>query len=354
MKKKRKFVNIRSTSELARHLGLSRWSISRVLNQKPGVSIETADMIRKAISKYGFIPDPAARSLRGGKTATIGICLQEMENLNLRSKISAIQNRLKGEGYRGLLEFTLGEEQVEDDVIRHFASMRVEGIIIIASQQTSRSDGFKLIKAQDIPAVFLDPIDCRLPGSVMADRKLAMKLIVDHLCSLGHKKIAVLGIRPDMIYGKVRIQGIIEAAKAHRIAPSSLRFVSNQESTAADYRCGWALAEKYFEGAHDESAIIALNDRIAFGIMAYMKNTGLAVPQDVSIVGYDNMDIAEFVSPPLTTIDAHVDLLVNDAIDDLMFQIRNKSDANARVHTIKPDIVVRNTTSAVSHKIRRK
>ena len=340
---------IDSTAKLAKHLGISRWSVSRVLNKKPGVSAATADKIRKAMTRYGFVPDPAARSLRGGKTATIGICLQELETLHLESKISAIQKRLKNEGYRGLVEFTLGEEMVEDDVMRHFASMRVEGVVVFASQLTTKSSGHRLIRTNGIPAVFVDPINRNLPGTVITDREYAMHLVVNHLCRYGHSRFAVFGVNPDMTYGGVRVEGLIEAVKSNKLPASSLNMISGKEP-GVDYGCGWSMAKRYFGDDHVDTAIIALNDRVAVGAMAYMKEEGIDVPRQMSIVGYDNMDIAAYTSPPLTTVDAHVELLINDAVDKLMVQIRNGRAPGRTAHVIKPELVIRATTSVPGRK----
>ena len=152
-----------------------------------------------------------------------------------------------------------------------------------------------------------------------------------------------------MAYGGVRIGGLVAAVKSNKLPASSLNMIVNEEP-GADYGCGWSLAKRYFGDDHVDTAIIALNDRVAFGVMAYMREEGIDVPRQMSVVGYDNMDIAAYTSPPLTTVDAHVELLVNDAVDTLMVQIRNSRAPSRTAHVIKPELVIRATTSVPEKK----
>lgn len=337
---------IQSTTQLARHLGLSRWTVSRALNHHPGIHPRTVERVRRAMQELRFEPDPLARALRGGRTATIGIAIQELENLNLTSKISALQQKFREQHYRGLIEFTLGRAEIEEQVIRHFAAMRVEGVVLIGCRQTARSHGYQLLQASRIPVLSIDPLDQMLPGAIAVDRGKAMALLVDHLYHLGHRKFAALGVDPDIPYGNVRVSALQEAFRQHaRSWSRHVKTFLDASRAHLDFEYGEQLAERFIHSHWPATALIALNDRIAFGAMRRLQQSGYAIPRDVSVVGYDNIELAAYCTPSLTTIDAQVDNLIDQAAEMLFAQIRSQTAPQNEPRLVQPRLVIRASTA---------
>jgi DNA-binding LacI/PurR family transcriptional regulator len=337
---------VTSTAHLARHLGLSRWTVSRALNNHPGVRRRTVERLRRAMQELHFEPNPFARGLRGGRTALIGICIQELENLNLTSKISDLQHRLRENHYRGLIEFTMGQPSMEERVIRHFVGMRVEGVVIVASSQTSRSAGLQMLRKNQVPTIFIDPLEENVPGSISVDRRQAMRLVIDHLHGLGHRQFAALGMTPDVPYGVTRLTGLQMAFRQRALLwRENLTVFSEKKPGNLDFAYGWRLAERFIQKRCRATAILALNDRIAFGAMRRLQQHGCRLPQDISLVGYDNIDLAAFCSPTLTTIDTQVDRLIDRTTELLYSQIRGQTKSHGEPLQIAPLLVQRESTA---------
>ncbi len=334
---------IRSTAELAAHLQLSRWTVSRALNNHPAVKPATRDRVLAAAQALHFAPNQMARSLQGGRTGLVGVCFNELESPVLVKKISILHRLLRERGQRGLIELTHGDPQAEREVIAHFARMRVDGIITVYSQVAS-SDEFSALSADTgIPVVHVDPLTESLHPAATLDRAAAMRLLVDHLVALGHRRVALLGIRRTLYPDRWR--GLRAAFKKHAIAePAAVRVFADENSDAQDYAHGRALAEELLADGYRPTAILALNDRVAIGASARLQEAGWRFPQDCSITGFDNIDVAEHTRPALTTIDHQSDLIMREALE--LLSAPAKSGDTRRV--IKPRLIVRASTGPVS------
>ncbi|MDD2710604.1 MAG: LacI family DNA-binding transcriptional regulator [Verrucomicrobiae bacterium] len=338
--------NVRSTSQLAKHLGLSRWTISRALNKHPGVNAKTVERVQQAMRDLQFEPNPLARGLRGGRTGVIGICVQELENHNLTTKISCLQKQLRDRQYRGVIEFTMGQPKIEEEVLRHFMALRVEGVVMMAPVQPSLSRSFEQLRQHKIPVVAIDPADEAMPGAFAIDRRHAMELAIGHLHDLGHRQFALLGIGENVPFGKTRLAGLDASLKKRGVNPKThLHSFSEPGPVLADYDYGWTLAERFQVNHCQATAIVALNDRIAFGAMRYFQQKGIELPRQLSIIGYDNMGFTGYCSPALTTLDAQVGELIDRATDQLFAQI-SKEAAPAKTPTlIQPALIQRQSTA---------
>ena len=236
------------------------------------------------------------RGLSGGRTGSIGICVQELEDLNLVPKISSLHHRLRRRGLHGLLEFSGGEAGVEEEVLRRFASMRVEGVIAFASVLPRAAASRRLLERQGIPFVSVDPFVAGSGEGVSVDRASAIRQVTGHLLELGHRRFASFGIDPAYPYGRLRQKAL---RRVLRKEGASLTEFFEAAAPRMDFGYGWRLAERLLAapGKAAPTAIIALNDRLAFGAIEFLKRHGRRVPEDISVVGYDNSDLSAFSSP---------------------------------------------------------
>ncbi len=343
------FIKIQSTSALAEHLGLSRWTVSRVLNGHAGVTAKTAARVEKAMQEFGFQPNPMARVLRGARTGTIGVCFQELESPLLAHKTAILQQMLREEGFIALIELTNRNPDLEEKVIRHFLASQVEGIVLVGSLQKPDDAGAAHLAMKKVPTVLVDP-EISLPYSeVSLDREEAMRLVMEHLYNLGHRSFAVLGIDPKDAYGARRWRGIRKTARALGISlKTQISSYFKPDYYQHDYRYGEYLAEQLLRSGVLPTAVIALNDRVAMGAIKRLCAADLEIPRDLSMVGYDNLDFTDYSQPTLTTVDQHVELLMQTARGILLRSIRDGNERGPQRRQIVPVLIERESTAPPS------
>lgn len=333
-----------STSALAERLGLSRWTVSRVINGHSGVRPETVARVRQAMEELGYEPNAFARGLRGGKTGIVGICFQELDNPILTRKAGLLQAAFRERGYRAMIELTNGDRERETEAIRIFMGLRVEGIVLLGS---SLADEDSQALGQ-VPLVWVDP-EKKFPGEqISVDRAYSMKLVLEHLHGLGHRRFGVLGIDPENPYGAFRWPAFKEYARQLSIdldKDATTIYQSGRLDHTYDY--GRELADQLLaECPNIPTGIVALNDRVAIGAINRFREEGLRVPDDISVAGYDNLDIAAHFRPPLTTVDQRESDLMQLACDALIERIEGREAVN-EPRFVRPLLITRSSTGPV-------
>lgn len=340
-----------TTAALAKHLGISRWTISRVLNGHTGVKEETVRKIKQAIHELNFQPSALARGLRGGQTATVGVCFQDLDSPVMAMRAAALQQRLREEGYDTVIELSGASMDLERNAIRRFVGHHVDGIVLIFSRLAADDPAIHLLQREKMPCFWIDPENAVPGDKVMLDRSRSMKLILEHLVGLGHQKIALLGIDPQNRFGALRIPGLTRYAPEVGLdfdRDFLLVFHPGEINHTFDY--GYELAGELVEKSAGSlpTAIIALNDRIAIGAINRLREDGIRVPEDVSVVGYDNIAVGEHFFPTLTTVDHQTDRLMDLAVRGLIAQLRaGNSDFVLRDCYVHPKLVIRRSTGTV-------
>lgn len=305
---------IRSTAELARELGVSRWTVSRALNGHAGVDPATAERIKETASRHGFAPSLLGRGLRSGRTDQAGICLPDLVDYFLTTKITRLQQALQARGFHPVLQILDGRPETENAALERFAAMRCAGVVVIASQLDESAAGFRSLAAAEIPLVRIDPLNLRSPASVSSDRRAAMRLAVRHLHTLGHRRLVVAGLDRESPYGRQRLEGLRTGCRTLKWDfERDVRILPLPE-TRDDFSAGRVMAETFLKDPSGTSAILAINDRIALGLVRTLQDHGWHVPGDVSVIGYDNADFSPYASPALTTLDPQVDQLIEHAV----------------------------------------
>lgn len=308
-----------NTQALAQHLGLSRWTVSRVLNGHAGVRAETRDRVMEAMRELGFRPNPMARGLRGSRNGYVGICFLEFESPVLLRKMAVLQRLLRDQGLRALLELTDGDARQEEAAIRHFLSLKVDGIVVVGATLGESSSIVSELGQRSVPIVLVDPVaDLPFP-QVSVDREAAMRAILEHLLALGHSRFGLLGIDHRIPYGASRLRALKAAAKSAGLAfGEAFSVFSRPEPGVPDYACGSALADQVLGRARRPTAMVAVNDRVALGALHRLRRDGLVAPRDFAMVGFDNLDLTLFTEPALSTIDQQVPTLMEMAVEMLL------------------------------------
>ncbi|MGE9296732.1 MAG: LacI family DNA-binding transcriptional regulator [Puniceicoccales bacterium] len=346
---KKRSGKVANTAALARHLGLSRWTVSRVLNGHPGVLPETVERVRAAMAEVGFQPNTLARGLRGGRTGIVGVCFQEIETPILARKVSLLQQALRVMGYHALIELTNGDQDLERTAIRNFLALHAEGVVLIGSQLNEQDEAIVACQAQEKPIIWVDP-EKKVDGEQLSiDRAYSMRLVLDHLHGLGHRRFAVLGIDPGNPFGAFRWPAFARHCKRLKINLDKQAvnlFTPGQP--VHDYDYGRMLAGQLLEcdGALP-TGVIAVNDQVAIGAINRLREAGIETPRDVSVVGYDNLNICAHFPPPLTTIDQCADRLMQEAADRLVAILKGEGEPEGepRRRLIRPKLIERASTS---------
>lgn len=339
---------IQSTSDLAQCLNLSRWTISRVLNGHTGVALETTRRVRNAMRELGFSPNSLARGLRKGTTNIIGICIPEIEGLYLGQKMEFLRQALAAEGWHAMVAITNGERQEEGEALSRFRTLHAAGVILFASQLSPHSPPVRQFHETQVPLIFVDPMTRPPKGSLCVDRSTGMREAVLHLFDLGHRHITALGLTGESHYTRSRLKGIADAYEERGLNPIKLvRQIALPSCGGSFYEQGRASAALVWGKVAQKrpTALLTVNDRVAIGVMEGLRELGVRVPEDLSIIGYDNMEVTAFLSPQLTTIDAKPDELVSKATERLLQCIRGNEKATESPIVISTRLLVRASTA---------
>jgi len=338
---------IRSTAEFASYVGLARTTVSRVLNGHPGLKSQTVKRVQQAIEETGFTPNAYALHLKGKRTATIGICMENLLTAPAVLKLAALQRRLRERSHASLIEVL--PPGGSRDVIRHFLSMRVDAVVFIGhfiEEEISRR--IDELTTHATPHLVIDQRG--LPGAdtVALDRTRGMRELMAYLLGLGHVSFGLLAITGTTRSVRDRLAGIeAELAVRNLNFAEATRSLDHLHARQNDFEYGRALALSFVAEPGRPTAYVALNDEVAIGAMHGFQAAGLRVPQDVSVAGFNNQDICLMPTPLLTSVDQQVQLTVDAAVDQLLGQIGRPPHPHPQVQMISPKLVVRDSTGPV-------
>jgi len=331
---------VEGTAGLAAHLGVSRWTVSRVLNGHEGVRAETRNRILQAVETLGFEPNKLARGLRGVPSGLVGVSFPHLEAMVLAQKSQALRNELGKSGYRGLFEMPQGNPEVEAEVVRHFLSVQVDGIVLIGSSMDADSPVFDEVRERNVAIVAVDPRNALRIPRVSLDRHRAMYLKLAHLAELGHRKIGILGFESDDLYRSIRIRGLRRAGRKLGLPETSFLWFDERGFGHQEYAYGASLARRVLEmGEAGPTALFCLNDRLAIGAMRTIQFAGKRIPEDYSVVGFDNLPETEWSVPALTTIDQNIGELMRTA-NELLWDAASQPACRK----VEPRLLIRGST----------
>ena len=333
-------AKVASTLGLARYLGLSEWTVSRAINGHPEVKAATRERILRAMEEVGFRPNPVARGLSGKAMGIVGVCFGNAYSAVMIDKISLLDQFLRDQQLRGILSISPRDEESELRILADFLHLRVDAIVLIQSilsaVQLRKTLGSAL-------CVHVDPRSQDILPSVSLDRLEAMHLIVNHLVGLGHRSMGTLGFSSTNI---ARWKGLTETLKEHGLSPDRhLQVFELEDQRAESYGEGIGLAKCALEAKKLPTAFIALNDHIAAGAIQAFRDANYRIPQDISVVGFDNLTVGQHLRPTLTTIDQQPQLLISHAGGLLLEQLGKSSGPSLGKNIkVEPRLIVREST----------
>jgi LacI family transcriptional regulator len=325
-----------SLKELAAHLGLSSATVSLVINRSPGaksIPATTQERVRKAARELNLM----ARSLRQKRSFTIGVIVPEVSEGYAALVLSGIEDHLLQEGYFYLVVSHRHRPDLIDEYPSLLQQRVVEGIIAVDTLLTS---------PPALPAVAISGHK-DLPGvtNIIVDHNLAAHLALDHLQKLGHSKIAIIKGQDFSSDTETRWRAIHSVAQEVRIAlPENLCIQLDGDSPTPEV--GYRVTRKLLERGEPFSALFAFNDISAIGAVQALRESGKRVPEDVSVVGFDDIQSAAYQNPGLTTVRQPLRQMGVVAAETLLARISNPAkNSHPKRVTLKPELVIRGTTA---------
>ena len=335
-----KKVTIKEIAELA---GVSRTTVSRVLSGGAFVNKNTRDKILKIIEEKEYKPSIIAQSLRTHRTRTIGLVLADIENPFYSRVAKGVIDAAEAKNYNVILCNSNNDIKLEERDIRTLMERGVDGLLLTTVELKMKT--IEDLRDKGFPFLL---IDCKLdiPGVnyVVNDDYYGAELATEYLIKLGHKKIFFLGNR-KLLSLRERYRGFKDTLKRHNIEGSNnfvpKKFINMDNTYDIDGIIGYLI-----NGQENVTAIFAGNDYLAVKSITV---NGIKVPEDISVIGYDNIKISSMLKVPLTTIRQPKYLLGKLATEQLLEILGNKSDRKVRQVILRPELVIRQSCRKISN-----
>lgn len=327
--------------EVAERAGVSVTTVSHVVNQTRFVAAETEQRVRDAMQLLNYRPNSLARSLRRGETRTIGLILPDSANPFFAEFARLLEDAAFQQDYSLILCNSNGELEKERRYAEVLFNKQVDGIIFMAAGD----DPFSLhdLVAQSFPLVVVDRIVDHIDvDAVITDNALSGRLAAEHLIALGHRRMGIIRGPSHVTPSAQRVTGFAQTLEQAGLnLPEELQAVGDFHPEA-----GYLAARKLLAASTPPSAIFACNDLMAIGALRAITETGRKVPADISLVGHDDIELASYTRPALTTISQPVENLAETSIRLLLQRIQ--SPEMDRQQIILPNrLVVRQSTRSI-------
>jgi LacI family transcriptional regulator len=283
--------------DIARHAGVSIGTVSHVINGTAGVRVKVADRVRRVMHRLGYRPSQLARGLRRKQTNILGMIVPDITNPFFPLVVRGVEDTAYQRGYRVVLCNADNDSGKEENYFRDLGSYRIAGLIMIPS-----ADSRLATLAASDPAIAVVCVDRGAKAwsgdTITVDNSGGAYQAVRHLISMGHRRIAT-------ITGPMHVTNSIERLRGYQRAlnEAGLKIVPEYAQEGRfDRISGYEKARILLRLIPRPTAIFAANDLIALGVLAALAEAELSCPQDVSLVGFDDLELSSFISPPLTSV----------------------------------------------------
>lgn len=293
--------------DIAREAGASPATVSRVLNHsKHPIKPEMRERIMETSRRLGYIPNLQARSLKNQTSTTIGIIIPSIENPFYPSIVRGIEDEIVSRNYHMMLSSCDRDVQRTNYSIENMLAVNIQGIISIYMDDVPDA----LMKLVDRGGLSLNVVsnDVCLPGThtVLADKEAECAVAVEHLLSLGHRRIALLLDKLDNSIRRKRLSGFQKALQAAGVAYEpeyTYIFGKNVPDTSDQVAVkGYLLMKALLAHTPEVTAIVCMNDTMALGVLKAVREAGRKVPEDYSLISFDGLEFSDSVHPALTTV----------------------------------------------------
>ena len=329
----------RRLADVARKVGVSEATVSRVLNGKPGVSASTRDAVLTALDVLGY---ERPTKLRGERARLVGLVMPELQNPIFPALAEAIGGGLAQNGYTPVLCIQTAGGISESDYVELLLHQQVSGVIFAGgayAQADVNHDHYDRLVELKLPTVLVNaPIDGLGFATVSCDDATSMEQAFGHLLQLGHQRIGILLGPRDHIPSQRKHAAALRMAERYGVELGDDRVVHSLYSLES----GQTAASKLLRSG--VTGIICASDPMALGAIRAVRRAGLRVPEDVSVIGYDDSALMNCTEPPLTTVRQPIEAMGRMVIELLMRQMSSEAPIGDEVF-FAPELVVRSSTA---------
>ncbi len=318
--------------DVAREAGVSTATVSNVLNKTGKVGQRTHLLVLSAVKRLGYVPDVHARHLASRVSRTLGIIVSDIENPFFPEVIKSFETRARHLGYDAILSDTNYDPRRTKEAADRMMEHKVRGVAIMTSEISLRL--IHELARRQIAVTFLDlaPVQGYV-SNLRIDYFSGIEQIVKYLHKNGHKRIAFVAGRPGLKSNVARLQAYEQCMAAVGLEPGPV--LHGDLKFEGGLSAGSAIAKL----SPLPSAVIAVNDLTAVGVIKGLLRAGLRVPEDVSVTGFDKTRLAEYSNPTITTVDIHRDLLGKMAADAL-HELSCSSNPEGREYQIPAELIL--------------
>jgi len=328
--------------DVATAAGVHPATASRALNPgtRPLVSQDTAQRVSEVAARLGYRPNPVARSLRTRRSNTIGVLIPDLNNPLFPPIVRGIEDRLAEYGYVALLGNTDADLAKERLVFDQMRARHVDGFVL--GTATAGSPIIAEAAAADVPVVLMNRTSPDYPfSSVSVDNEQGERAAVAHLARLGHTRIGHIAGPQDASTGASRLRGFCDGMAAHKLPVSAGQVVyATAYSLEEGSRCGREL----LGSRSDLTAVVVANDMLAVGCYGALDELGLRCPEDISLVGFNDMPFVDRLRPPLSSVRFPHYKLGTEAASLLIERIE-AADSPVKVLFLAPELVARGSSA---------
>lgn len=327
--------------DIADRTGFSVNTVSLALRQSPRIPEDTRVVIQQAAEALNYAPNHVAKSLVSRQTMTVGLVLTEITNPVLTYVAQAIELALAQRGYSTLFATSNNDLATEKKVIETFRSRQVDGMLIYPRNHRDL-DHIRRLRQNNYPVVLLvADLDAGIDAVCMDERRGAYQA-TRHLIDIGHRRIGIIdGAKPS---GNFEKREGYERALAEAGLEADDSLVADPSGNAV-IRGYWAM-DRLMNAAKPPTAVLAACDSLAIGALRWTQKNKLRVPQDVAIMGFDNIEFAEHAATPLSSVNYEVDMVTELAVERLLTLIAAGDQLpEPRVTMIDPELIVRDSTN---------
>jgi len=298
----KKSTRVKATiKDVAKEAGVSIATVSRIVNDMPGQYNEkTKKRVVQTIEKLNYQPNAIARSLRNKKTCTIGFVVPGLQPF-FAEVLEGVQSVARKKGYSIVLCNTDYDPEQEEAYVVNLLERRVDGVIFTSG--VMKDEHILRLKEEGIPIVLIEKFmqSSDIPA-VVIDNLSAAKKSVKHLLNLGHRKIGYISAPLELVPLRERFEGYKQALLENRVPYDSSVVYIEKTIKKEDLRSGYKIMKRILQQGNFPKVFFIVSDTLAIGAIKAIKDFGMKVPDDIAIVGFDDIDIASFSDPPLTTM----------------------------------------------------
>ena len=333
--------------DIARICGVGVSTVSRAINNHPDINEETKTLILNKIKEYNYIPNNSARNLKRSESNTIAVLIKGISNPFFGNMLKVLEQAIQKKKYSFLLHRVEEHEDELEVALQLEKEKRLKGIVFLGGYFSHSEEKLKQLTVPFILSTggISDIIDKNKYSYVLVDDYMESYRMVDYLCKIGHKRIAIISApTEEESIGKLRLEGYMKALEDNHIPFNQdlIRNITDDKLDTFSMKYGYEVTKELISSGIDCTAIFAISDSMAVGCCKAIFEMGKRIPEDYSVAGFDGIDISYYYHPSITTIKQPVEEMAKETIRILFKMIENEIDREGK--TFSAEFVIGQST----------